>query len=136
MRKDPALVVRPQLFARAAAYGLAVTSLGGFLWAQVGSAFGLSWLLLMLLGYAVGEAVSRGANGKVSMGLVITAGGLTVLGAVLGRAVVLLARLPSGAPLDIKLGIALQYGLGGLFDSIFGLLFLVLAVMIATSRVR
>jgi len=136
VRRDPALVVGSRLYLRATAYGLGVALVGGLLWSQVGDVFGLSGLLLILLGYAVGEAVSRGANRKVSRGLMVMAGGFTVLAVVAGRAAVVLTRLPDSVPLDVRLVMALDYGLSGLFTGLFGLLLLVLAVVIATSRVR
>ncbi|MGI5834918.1 MAG: B-box zinc finger protein [Chloroflexota bacterium] len=136
LRKDPILVVGTQRYIRAALYGSTAAVIGGLFWAQMGSAFGLSWLLMILLGYAVGEAVSRGADRKISRGLVVMAGGLTVLSVVIGRALPLWTRMPSSLPLDDRVTVALEFAVGGLFTNLFGLLFLVLAVVIATNRVR
>ncbi len=136
VRKAPMFVVSPRLYARASVYGLVVALVAGLVWAHTGSLFGLSSLLLLLVGYAVGEAVSRGANGRISRGLAVMAGAFTVLSAVVGRAVTVVPRLPAAMPLDARLGFALQYGFDGLLTNLFGLLFLLLAVVIATSRVR
>ena len=136
IRKNPLLVVGPQHYLRAALYGLGVSLLGGAIWANLGSMAGFSWLVLLLLGYAIGESVSRGAHGKVSRGLIFMAGGFTLLGVVAGRMVLLLSRVPSTLPLGIRLELAFNYGIEGLFTNILGLLFIALAVVMATSRVR
>ncbi len=130
LKKPPMFQVSPRLYAIAAVYGLSVAVVGGLIWAQMGSFFGLSSLLLLLLGYLVGEAVSRGAKGKISRGLMVMAGGFTLLGIVVGRLVLLLTRFPVGV--DAALGVAVS----SLFGNLMGLLFLVLAVVVATSRVR
>ena len=136
VKKAPIFMVNRWLYARASVYGLVVAVATGLVWAQTGSLLGLSPLLLLLVGYAVGEAVSRGADGRISRGLVVMAGAFTVLGAVVGRAATVVLRLPPVMPLDARLGFALQYGFEGQLTSLFGLLFLLLAVVIATSRIR
>lgn len=134
--KSPFRVVSPQLYARAALYGLAASLGGGLLIAELGSRFRLFGLLLVGLGYIVGEAVSRGANGRTTQALVVLAGAFTVAGAAGGQALVLLFRLPEGMPLLSKLQLSLGIAFGSLTGSLFVLLFLVLAVVVATSRVR
>ncbi len=129
LKKPPMFQVGTTHYARAAAYGLAVAAVGGFIWGQLGGFFGLSWLLLALLGYGVGEAVSRGADGRIARGLVVMAGVLTVLAAVFGRGSTFWLM---GLRADAALGLAVT----SLSSNPLGLLFLVLAVVIATSRVR
>ncbi|MHB0867942.1 MAG: hypothetical protein ACYC5J_00595 [Chloroflexota bacterium] len=128
--------VGPRRFAKAAIAGVVAAGLGGFILAQAGSFFGLSSILLLLMGYVVGEAVSRGADRRISRELVLLAGALTVLGALAGRAVSVWTRLPAAVPVDVRMGAALSFAIGDLLGNLFGLLFLVLAVVIATSRVR
>ncbi len=136
LKRPPLFQVGPRRFAKAAAYGVVAALVGGFLWAQVGSSFGLSWLLLVLLGYVVGEAVSRGADGRISRGLAVLAGGLTVLAALAGQVAMVMTRLPASLPLAPRLEAAVSFGVAGLFGNLMGLLFLVLAVVVATGRVR
>jgi len=136
LKKAPMFQVGAALFARAAVLGLVVALAGGFLLAEVDGAFGLYSLLLLLLGFGVGEAVSRGARRRYSTGLVVLAGALTVFGAVAGRALVILLRLPPGLAVGPKLEAVAAFAFGGTVGSLFGLLFLVLAVVVATSRVR
>ncbi len=143
VKKAPIFQVGALLFGRAALFGLVVALVGGFLVAEsaglfgrMGGVFGLSSLLLLALGYAVGEAVSRGAKGRISTGLVVLAGGLTVFAVVAGNAVAYLTRLPGDLPLGLRLEIAFGFGIEGLIGNLLGLLMVVLAVVIATSRVR
>ncbi|MGE5618274.1 MAG: hypothetical protein ACM3US_03350 [Sphingomonadaceae bacterium] len=123
-------------FAKATLAGAVAAGIGGFIWAQAGSFFGLTSILLLLMGYAVGEAVSWGADRRISRGLVVLAAGLTVLGALGGRVAQVWTRLPAAVPVDARLGVALDAAVGDILGNLFGLLFLVLAVVIATSRVR
>lgn len=143
VRKAPIFQVGPTLYARAALYGLGVAAVGGLLLAQsgrflggIGGLLGLSTLLLLLLGYAIGEAVSRGANGRISTWLSVLAGSLTVVAVVGGRGVALVARLPSDLPLLYRAQAGMAFGVESLFGNLLGLLFVVLAVVIAVSRVR
>ncbi|HEX2988882.1 MAG TPA: hypothetical protein VHS06_12035 [Chloroflexota bacterium] len=124
---------------KASAVGVAVALVGGYVLAllgQGGGFFGFGSLLVLLLGYLVGEAVSRGADRRISRELVWLAGGLTVLGVVAGRVALVLSRLPSALPLGLRLEAAVNFGLMDLLGNLFGLLFLVLAVVVATSRIR
>ncbi len=139
LKKPPLFQVGPKRFAKATGYGLVVALVGGFIWAQLaamGPMFGLSSLLLVLLGFAVGDAVSRGSDGRISRGLAVLAGGLTVLAALAGQAAMVMTRLPASIPLVTRLEVAVGFGINGLTGSLMGLLFLVLAVVVATSRVR
>ena len=116
--------------------GLAVALAGGYLLTQLGPASMFSSLLLVLLGYLVGEAVSHGAGRRISRELVWLAGGLTVLGVVFGRVAMVLTRIPESLPLGMRLEAAASFGMLEIVGNLFGLLFLVLAVVVATSRVR
>ncbi len=139
LKKPPLFQVGPQRFAKAAGYGLVVAVVGGFIWAQlgsIGSMFGLSSLLLVLLGYAVGEAVSRGADRRISRGLVLLAGSLTVLAAYVGQVALVMTRLPAALSFGVRLEAAMSFGITAIVGNLMGLLFLVLAVVVATSRVR
>ena len=135
VRRAPIFLVSPGRYARAVAYGLAAAVVGGFIWASMGGFFGLSYLLLVLLGYVVGEAVSRGASGRVSRGLMVVAGACTVLAAVLGRAGVVFASFPAALPMNVRLQAAAGIGVQSILG-ITTLLFLALAVIVAVSRVR
>jgi len=135
VRKAPIFLVGPRRYARAAAYGLATSVVGGFIWASMGGFFGLSCLLLLLLGYLVGEAVSRGADGCISRGLTVMAGIFTVLAALIGRAGIIFVSLPAALPLSVRLQAAAGLGVQGILG-ITTLLFLALAVVVAVSRVR
>jgi len=138
LKRPPLFQVGPLRFAKATVYGLVVALVGGFLWAQVGRIFGMagSTLLLLLLGYSVGEGVSRGADRRISTGLMVLAGALTVLAAVVGQGSMVFTRLSSTLPLPLRLEVAASFGVSSLVGNLMGLLFLVLAVVIATSRVR
>lgn len=135
VKKAPIFLVGPNRYARAAAYGLATAVVGGLIWASLGGLFGLSSLLIVLLGYLVGEAVSRGSGGRISQGLTVMAGVFTVLAPLIGRAGIVLLSLPSVLPLSVRL----QAAGGFAVHSVLGiptLLFLALAVVVAVSRVR
>jgi hypothetical protein len=136
IKKSPFRVVSPALYARAILYGTGAALASGFIIAELGARFRLFGFLLLGIGYFVGEAVSRGANGRVSRGLVYLAGGLTVFGALAGQMLVLMLRLPPQMPALMKLELSAQIAVGSLTGNLFVLLFLVLAVVVATTRVR
>ncbi len=136
LKKAPILVVSPARYAKAAAFGLGAALIGGVIWGSLGGAFGLSFLLLFLLGYVVGEAVSRGADGRISRGLAAMAGAYTLLAVLVGRVGIVLMSMPSQVPFDTRLNAALNIGLNSIFGNIMQLIFVVLAVVIAVSRVR
>lgn len=137
IRKSPVMLVSPARYAKAASYGLAAALIGGTIWASVGSMlFGLGGLLVIALGYLVGEAVSRGADGRISRGLVALACGLTVVSVVGGRAIVLLLALPSQLPVDVRLSFAFGASVEALFGNLMSLLFVGLALVVAAGRVR
>lgn len=137
LRRPVMFQLSPLLYTRAVALGLAVGIGGGFLLATLGGPLRfLSWILICFLGYAVGEAVSRGARGRISRGLKIAAGILTVVGVMVGSTLAILTRLPANLPLGARVEAALSFALSSNFDRLDGLLILGLAVFIATSRIR
>jgi hypothetical protein len=136
VKRSPFRVVSPTLWARAILYGTGAALASGLLIAELGARFRLFGFLLLGIGYLVGEAVSRGARGRVSRELVFLAGGLTVFGALAGQMLALMLRLPPQMPLFTRLELSMQLALGALTGNLFVLLFLVLAVVVATSRVR
>lgn len=138
LRKPPMFQVGPLRFARAAMYGLVAALLGGLLWAQVGRGPGMmvSALLLLLVGYLVGEGVSRGADRRVSRGLMVLAVVLTFVAALAGQVITVMMRLPDAVPLSARLEIAAGLGVAAVTGNLTGLLFLVLAAAVAASRVR
>jgi hypothetical protein len=95
--------------------------------------FGFFTLLLMLLvGYLVGEAVSRSTRRLPYRGLAILAFGCAAVGPPLGRACLLAATTPLGDPVT-RFGFALLLSFGSL--GIFGLLMAGIAGALAYSRV-
>lgn len=136
LKKAPIFLVGPRRYAKATGYGLLAAIVGGLAWASLGNAFGLSILLLVLLGYLVGEAVSRGAEGRISRILSAMAGAFTVLSAVVGRVGVIVFSLPPEIPLNVRLQFALGPAMASLTGNLMGLLFLILAVVVAVNRVR
>ncbi len=137
MKKSPILVVSPVRYARAAAFGLAVAIVGGIIWASLGGAFGLSGLLLVLLGYLVGEAVSRGSQGRISRGLMVMAGAFTVLAVMVGVVGGLfLASFPLSVTDGRVIAQLLNIAIAVLTRNVMQLLFTVLAVVVAVTRIR
>jgi hypothetical protein len=131
LRAHPVYDVRPLHYLRAVGAGLAVATVGGVV-LQFVPFFNL--IGLMLLGWVTGEAVTAAANRKRGTGLAVVAGAATVLGVIAGAALVVMERLPAVLPLETRLGIALT----GATNQLVGLwgLFVLLAVVIAVSRVR
>lgn len=119
VQKLPVHNVQTQHYVVAGVVALAVGGVAGVAWglllAAVGWVIFLPSLLAMGVGYVIGEAVSASVNRKRSTGLAIIAG----------------------------LGVVLAFVLSGLIgrdipvvNIIFALLFLVVALYIAVSRVR
>src|SRR5262245_10529424 len=131
MRAHPVYDVRPMHYLRATAAGLVVALACGFIvpFIPFFNLFGL-----MLLGVLTGEAVTTAANRKRGTGLAIVAAGTTVLGALGAPALLAAAALPAGLPPNVQLAAMLAVAARSLF-SLWGL-FLLLAVVLAVSRVR
>jgi hypothetical protein len=118
-------------YLRAALAGLLVATLGGLL-APLIPFFEL--LAVLFVGWAAGEAVSWAARRRPLPRLGALAAGVTVLGIVLGLALLALGRLPLELPLDLRLQLALAQVAARLFG-LFGL-FVLLAAVVAHSRLR
>ena len=120
-KKLPTFEVTPIYYVRAYAAGIGIALLTGLVWALVRIMLGgyLSGILVIGVGYLVGEVISRVVNRKRGSGLAWIAGTSVVL-----------AFTVSGF---IWAG---PTGLHLLTRDIFGLIFLVVAVFIAVDRVR
>jgi hypothetical protein len=131
MRAHPVYDVRPMHYLRATAAGLVVALACGFVvpFIPFFNLFGL-----MLLGVLTGEAVTTAANRKRGTGLAVVAAITTALGALGAPALLAAAALPAGLPLDVQRAAILAVAARSLF-SLWGL-FLLLAVVLAVSRVR
>jgi hypothetical protein len=131
VRKSPVYDVRPLHYLRAAAAGLAVAVLGTYVLAFIPF---FQFFGLLLLGVAVGEAVTMAANRKHGTGLAVVAVVTLLLGALLVPTLVALAAFPAVVPLDARVLAALRIALGQVLSP-WGL-FIALAAVIAASRVR
>ena len=131
LRAHPVYDVRPVHYLRAVGAGLAVALAGGFVvpFVPFFQVFGL-----LVLGWLTGEAVTAAANRKRGTGLAVVAAVATVVGAVGAPAILTAANLPPSLPLAARLTAALVAASAQLF-SLWGL-FVLLAVVIAVSRVR
>lgn len=131
LRAHPIYDVRPLHYVRGAGAGLAVGVIGGILVASVPF---LGFLGLLVLGWLTGEAVTAAANRKRGTGLAIVAAAATVVGGLGGPALLVAAELPPVVPLDARVAAGWGVALARLL-SLWGL-FLVLAAVVAVSRVR
>ena len=132
LKKLPMFEVGPLDYLRGLAGGVAAAAIGGIL-LQLMPGFGFFGLLLMLgLGYVVGEATTRAARRKRGTGLAIVGALAVPLGIVVGRAGLLL--LAGGGRFD-AVGALTLAGLTLAFP-IWNLLALLVAMAIAASRIR
>lgn len=131
VRKSPVYDVPPLHYLRAAGAGLAVAALGTYVLAFIPF---FQFFGLLLLGAAVGEAVTAAANRKRGTGLAVVAVVTLLVGALLVPALVALAAIPAVVPLDARVMAALRIALGQVLSP-WGL-FIALAAVIAVSRVR
>jgi hypothetical protein len=111
----------------ATAAGIAVGAVGGALLGFVG--FG--GLGLLLLGFAVGEVVSRAGGRRGGRALAAVAFSGAVVGPVLGRAVMIAVLVPLPDP-----GLRLALGAQAMIPMVVSMegLFLIIAGVIASSR--
>ncbi len=133
LKKLPMFELRSRDYLRGLLGGASAAALGAIVLASVPSRGFFSWLLMLLLGYLVGEAVSRAANGKRGTSLAVVAALSVPLGLVLGRALllVLLSRSPGVSP-----GAVLAFSAADLVLPAWSALILVAAMAVAFSRVR
>jgi hypothetical protein len=131
LRAHPVYDVRPLHYLRAIGAGLAVATVGAYV---VGFIPFIGLFGLMLLGWAVGEAVTYAANRKRGTGLAIVAVATLVVGALAVPVLATLANVPPAVPLDVRASLAVGRAAAQLFSP-WGL-FLALAAVIAVSRVR
>lgn len=132
MKKLPMFQVGPAHYARGLAAGIAAAAVGATLLAFVPGLGFFGFLLMLGLGYVVGEATTAAANRKRGTGLAVAAALAVPLGLVLGRALLLLAA--SGGRADPAS--ALISAAVGLVVPIWDLLLLLVAMAMAANRVR
>jgi hypothetical protein len=131
LRKSPLYDVSPTYYLRAVAAGLGVAALGAYVLPFIPF---FQFFGMLLLGAAVGEAVTRAANRKRGTGLAVVAVVTLVAGAFLVPALMAAASLPEIIPLDARLAAGLRGALGQVLGP-WGV-FTALAAVIAVSRVR
>ncbi len=132
MKKLPMFEVRPVHYLRGLAAGVAAAAIGAALLAFIPGLGFFGFLLMLGLGYAVGEATTAATNRKRGTSLAVVAAIAVPLGLVLGRALLLLAV--SGGRLDA--GSALVNAAIGLVVPLWDLLLLLVAIAMAANRVR
>ena len=125
VRKSPVFDVTAKQYVIASTAAVGLGGVLGVAWAvllnEIGGIFFLPGLLAAAVGYLVGEAVSVAANRKRGLGLSLVAASGVVIAYAVSMATIL--TRPGGFRFD-------------LFDMVFALLFLALAVYISVSRVR
>ncbi len=132
LKKLPIFEVRPLHYLRGIAAGVGVATTGAALLAFLPGLGFFGFLLMLGLGYAVGEATTAAANRKRGTGLAIVGAVAVPLGLVIGRAVILLTL--GGGRMEPPA--ALVAATLGLFVPIWSLLLLGLAMAIAFIRIR
>src|SRR3954451_9541578 len=113
LRQNPIFVVGPIYYLRAIGAGLAVATIGSYALAFIPF---FQFFGLLLLGVAVGEAVTRAANRKRGTGLAVVAVVTLIVGALLAPVLIALGAFPAGAPVDARAVAALTVGLGQVFS--------------------
>jgi hypothetical protein len=132
LKKLPMFEVRPVHYVRGLAAGVAASAVGAALLALVPGLGFFGFLLMLGLGYAVGEATTAATNRKRGSGLAVVAALAVPFGLVLGRALLLLAV--SGGRADA--GSAFVSAAVGLVVPFWDLLLLLVAMAMAANRVR
>ena len=125
--------VRPLDFLRGLGGGVGAAAIGAVLLASIPGLGFFRFLLMLLLGYAVGESTTRAANRKRGTALAVVAALAVPIGLVLGRSLVLLLI---GGRSGVDLGTALAVAADGLVVPLWDALLLLAAMAIAASRVR
>ena len=133
LKKLPMFDARPLDYLRGLIGGLAAASVGAVLLVAVPGLGFFRFLLMLLLGYAVGEATTRSANRKRGSGLAAVAALAVPVGLIVGQALFLV--LVAGRS-GIDVGSALAIAAVGLVVPLWDALLLLVAMGIAFSRVR
>ncbi len=132
LRKLPIFEVRPIHYLRGLAGGLGAATLGAVVLAFLPGLGFFGLLIMLAIGYAVGEATTVAANRKRGTGLAIVAALALPAGMILGRMLVLLVFAGGGGDVAAALLVAAR----GLVAIPWGILLLLAAMAIAFSRVR
>lgn len=138
LRRLPTFDVRPRDYARAAAAALAVAVALGFLWSLLPLRGGGVMLVAMAVGLAAGEAISRAANRKRSLGLKATAAAAVVLTFWMsvwfpyGDRLLAMAGGPLGLPMALEAAARLAFAS---LTSVWTLVGLALGAYFATTRI-
>ena len=117
--------------------GLAIALVAGVIWSRI-PGFLFIWVPL-LVGYLVGEGVSRAANRKRGRGLQVIAGLMVILSFVVMQlsrlSISVLGAGMSAVPLDVILSVALRSALSSLLNP-YLLIMLALGIYLSITRVR
>jgi hypothetical protein len=133
LKKLPMFELRPRDYLRGLLGGASAAAFGAVVLASIPARGFFSWLLMLLLGYVVGQTASRAANGKRGNSLAVVAALAVPVGMVLGQ--VLLLLLLSRGP-GVDLGAALVLTAADLVLPAWDALVLVATMAVAFSRVR
>lgn len=133
LKRLPMFDVRPLDYLRGLAAGIGSAAIGAILLQFVPSLGFFSVLLMLGLGYAVGEATTAAATRKRGTWLAIVGALAVPIGLIVGRALVLLL-FAGGTGADI--GSALLVGALSLAGSLWSILLVLAAMAIAASRIR
>lgn len=132
LRKPPQFVVGPKHYARGLGAALATSTAGSALLSVVPGLGFFGFLLMLGLGYLVGEATTAATNRKRGTGLAAVAALAVPLGLLLARAV--LFWVAGGGRVGLEA--AVLAGAASLLGSVWGMLLLLAAMAVAFSRVR
>ena len=132
LKKLPMFVVGPLDYIRGAAAGVGAAVVGAALLAFIPGLGFFGFILMLGLGYAAGQATAAATNRKRGAGLALVAALAVPIGLVLGRAALLLVL--GGGRAD--LASALVAATLSLFAPLWNILLLLVAMAIASSRVR
>ncbi len=129
MRPHPVYQVGPVHLLRGVAAGLGVAIPGGI---AVNFAPFAAWIVVPLLGFAVGEVVSHAANRKRGTSLALASAVITLVGLFAGTVLYLALRSPFGLPVGMYAAIMV----GSLVGRPFMVLLWAVAAFLAWTRVR
>jgi uncharacterized membrane protein len=119
LKKLPVFEISTIFYIRAIAAGLATAAVVGAIWAFIPFGGFFLFFIALVVGYAIGEAVSLAANRKRGPGLQIIAG----ISVVVSYVVRSLIEAP-------------QQGFLHIFTDVYGLIALILGIIVAVSLLR